>query len=283
MRRRILALVALVIANGAAVAQPLEGRLKTISETGTVKLAYRADSEPFSFVRQGQPAGYTVDLCELVVRGLERQLGGRLLTIEWVPVDTGSRFAAVASGRVDMECGSSTVTLARLKEVDFSSFVFVESTGLIAPAGGGYRTLNDFAGKKLAVIAGTTNERAIRDQLKARQLDAEVVVMRNREDGISALENGQVDAFASDKLLLTGARYRQSGAFVMLPEDLSFEPYAIVLPRGDWAFRLAVNTALADVFRSGRIMQVYDKWFMAFGLRPSLLLGAAFALGALPE
>ncbi len=92
---------------------------------------------------------------------------------------------------------------------------------------------------------------------------------------------GKVDGFASDKLLLAGAQIKHPEAFVMLPEDLSIEQYAITLPRGDWALRLAVNTGLAQIFRSGRTGEVFERWF--FGLRPGLLLGAVYALGGIAE
>jgi glutamate/aspartate transport system substrate-binding protein len=278
------ALMALVLGASPASAQPAPSRLIRIGDAKVVRVAYRFDSNPFSFVNdQGEPAGYTIDLCRLVVRSLGRQLGLDKLEIEWVRVDVANRLEAVASGSADMECGSTTVTLRRMMEVDFSSIVFVESTGLVVKAASGISRVGDLAGRKIAAIAGTTNERAVADQLQRRQINATMVPVRDREEGFAALEEGRVDAFASDKLLLTGANIKNPRALTMLPDDLSFEPYAITLPRGDWALRLAVNTALADIYRRGENLKIFDKWFSAMGLRPSLLLGAAFALGSLPE
>jgi glutamate/aspartate transport system substrate-binding protein len=278
------ALMALVLGASPASAQPAPSRLIRIGDAKVVRVAYRFDSNPFSFVNdQGEPAGYTIDLCRLVVRSLGRQLGLDKLEIEWVRVDVANRLEAVASGSADMECGSTTVTLRRMMEVDFSSIVFVESTGLVVKAASGISRVGDLAGRKIAAIAGTTNERAVADQLQRRQINATMVPVRDREEGFAALEEGRVDAFASDKLLLTGANIKNPRALTMLPDDLSFEPYAITLPRGDWALRLAVNTALADIYRRGENLKIFDKWFSAMGLRPSLLLGAAFALGTLPE
>jgi glutamate/aspartate transport system substrate-binding protein len=258
--------------------------LTKIGETKVVKIAYRFDSNPFSFVNeQGEPAGYTIDLCRLVVRSLGRQLGVEQLEIEWERVDVANRLTAVASGAADMECGSTTVTLRRMMEVDFSSVVFVESTGLLVKTSAGITRVGDLSGRRIAAIAGTTNERAVADQLQRRQISATMVPVRDRQEGIAALEEGRVDAFASDKLLLTGAKVKDPRAFTMLPDDLSFEPYAITLPRGDWAMRLAVNSALAEIYRRGDNLKIFDKWFSPMGLRPSLLLGAAFALGTLPE
>ncbi|HXW24624.1 MAG TPA: amino acid ABC transporter substrate-binding protein [Xanthobacteraceae bacterium] len=282
--RTAVAFVAFVLGAGLVSAQTGQGRLIRIGDTKVVKIAYRFDSNPFSFVDdQGEPAGYTIDLCRLVAKSLARQLGLEQLEIQWVRVDVTNRLAAVADGSADMECGSTTVTLRRMMEVDFSSIVFVESTGLLVKARAGISRVGDLAGRKIAVIAGTTNERAVTDQLQRRQISATVVPVRDREEGIAALEEGRVDAFASDKLLLAGARVKDPHALAMLPDDLSFEPYAITLPRGDWAMRLAVNSALADIYRRGDNLKIFDRWFSAMGLRPSLLLGAAFALGTLPE
>jgi ABC-type amino acid transport substrate-binding protein len=284
MLRTAFALVALVLTAGTASAQTPDGRLGTIGKTHTIKIAYRTDAMPFSYLNEKkEPVGYTVDLCNLVVGALEKQLGAQALEIKWVPVTTETRFEAVASGAADMECGASTVTFGRMKQVDFSSFVFIESTGLVVKTGSGIASLKDLAGKKIAVIAGTSNERAVAARSKELQLNATLVAVKDRDDGVAALESGRADAFASDKLLLVGAQFKNPQAFAMLPDDLSVEPYAIVLPRGDWALRLAVNTALARVYGSGQVMTVFNKWFSQMGLRPGLLLGAAFALGALSE
>jgi ABC-type amino acid transport substrate-binding protein len=284
MMRLLVTTIVLILATAAASAQSPEGRLKAISASKVVKLAYRTDAKPFSYLNAGnEPDGYTVDLCKLVVHSLEKQLGGQELKIEWVPVATDKRFDVVASGAADMECGASTVTLGRMKEVDFSSIIFVENTGLVVKRAAGINSAKELAGKKIAVIAGTSNERAVAATSRRLNLNVAAVTVKNREDGIAALESGSVDAFASDKLLLVGAQFTNAQTLVMLPDDLSIEPYAIVLPRGDWALRVAVNAGLAQVFRSGEIMTIFNKWFAQVGLRPSLLLGAAYALGAIPE
>ncbi len=262
---------------------PSDSRLKSIASNKIVRIAYRPDATPFSFLNDWkEPAGYTIDLCRLVVKSLEQQLGLQDLKIEWVPVNVQTRFSAVASGKADMECGSSTVTLSRMKEVDFSSIVFVESTGVVVARSSNFRSFNDLAGKKIAVVSGTTNERGLNEQIRQRKLDATVIPVKEGE-GMAALEAGKVDAYASDKLLLVGSQKKNPDALIMLPDDLSIEPYAIVLPRGDWAFRLAVNTGLAQVFRSGLNVEVFRRWFEQIGLRPGGLVGAAFMLGSLTD
>lgn len=284
MLRVIAGLVALSFTSGLAFAQtPDDSRMKRIADTKTVKIAYRAAAAPFSFLNPDkQPAGYTVDLCRSVVESMGRQLGGEL-KIEWVQVTTQNRFETVASGKADMECGSSTITLGRMKEVDFSSTIFVESTGIVVKADAGIANAAGLAGKKIAVAANTSNERALADLIKQNKLQAVLVSVQDRDAGIAALEKGEADGYASDKLLLVGARFSEATKVSMLPDELSIEPYGIALPRGDWALRLAVNSGLAQVFRSGQIFEIFGKWFNQIGLRPGPVMIGAFAIGALPE
>jgi glutamate/aspartate transport system substrate-binding protein len=283
MRRVLLLIVAFVSASTATSAQILEGRLKQIHESKVVKLAYRSEASPFSFASTpGQPDGYTIDLCKFIVHSIEQQLSAKL-TIEWVPVDTQSRFDAVATGLADMECGSSTVSFGRMLKVDFSSFIFMENTGLMVRANSGISNIGDVGGKRIAVIAGTTNETALAKELQRRQLQTSLVRVNDRREGMAALESGAVDGFASDKLLLIGAHNSDASAYRLLPENLSYEPYAIVLPRGDWAFRIAVNRGLSQLYNSPDILQIYLKWFPAMGESHGLFRAAVYIFGTFPE
>ena len=279
-----LLLAVLLLASGAVHAQALEGRLKRIAEKKTIAIAYRADAIPFSFERDGQPAGYSIDLCKRVVNSIERAIKVQPLKIEWVPVTVQTRFEVVAKGKADMECGSSTMTLTRMKDVDFSNAIFVESTGLLIKTASGLRSLSDMSGKTIAVVAGTTNERAINAQLKRRQLDATVQPFKSRDEAMAALEAGKADAFASDRLLLVGAatKAKDPNTLTLLADQLSLEPYGIVVPRGDTGMRIAVNTGLARIYAGDEIVEIYRRWFGQFG-RPTTLLEAAYALGAIPE
>ena len=283
MRCAILALCGVLAAN-VAQAQSVEGRLKTIEQTATLRIAYRTDSRPFAYVdADGKPTGYTIELCEHVARSLEQLLGTEL-TIKWVHVDTRSRFETMVDGTADMECGSTTMSLSRLKLVEFSSVVFAESTGVMVKSGRRMFSFDDMARKTIGIIAGSTNAQAVRDQLARRKLEATLVEFRDRAEGVAALARGELDGFATDKLVLLAlARAADMRDFVVLPEDLSFEPFAIMLPRGDWTFRLAVNAALARYFRSGQIVELYTKYFSSLGRGSSNWTGAVFVFGGIPE
>ena len=284
MIRSTALILAALLAAGAAHAQALDGRLKKIAQTKTIAIAYRADAMPFSFSENNQVDGFSIDLCKRVANSIERALNIKGLQIKWVPVTTQSRFEAVMKGSADMECGSSTITLARMKQVDFSSIIFVETTGLLVKADSGVRSFDNLSGRKIAVVAGTTNESAIQAQLKRRLLSATVVPFKSRDEAFAALQEGKADAFASDRLLLVGsvARAKNPKDLVLLPDELSFEPYGIVLPRGDATLRLAVNTGLAQLYSSGQVLEIFRRWFEAFGQIPPIVQ-AAYILGSIPE
>lgn len=287
MLRITILSVALSVSLVSAVAQtqiPPDSRLKSIVDNKAIRIAYRTDATPFSFkTENGEPAGFSLELCQLVTKSIGQQFGVPDIKIEWVPVTVQTRFSAIANGQADMECGSSTITLGRMKEVDFSNITFVESTGVVVARSANFHNFADMAGKKIAVIAGTTNEMSVNEQSRARDLKITPVAVKDREEGIDALESGKVDGYASDKLLLVGTQAKHPETLVMLPDDLSIEAYAIALPRGDWALRLAVNKGLASVFRSGVIFAGFKRWFGQFGLDPGVLSQAAWALGALKD
>jgi ABC-type amino acid transport substrate-binding protein len=285
MTRIALLALSLLLAAGPAPVQGADSRLKKITADRTITIAYRADATPFSFTDETkQVGGFSIDLCKQVVQLIARQIKVPELQVKWHPVTTQTRFDAVAGGQADMECGSSTVTLSRMKQVDFSSYIFVETTGLLVNTASGARSMQDLSGRKIAVVAGTTNEAAVKSQLAQRKLAATVLPFKDRGQAMAALESGKADAFASDKLLLMGAasKSKEQESLTLLGDDLSFEPYAIVLPRGDVELRLAVNTALAQIYRSGEIADIFNRWFGFLG-DPGAVTRILYLLGAIPE
>lgn len=289
MPRLIALIAALCLAPALALAQtgnaPLDGRLKKIQETKTISVAYRTDALPFSFEdNEKKPAGYMIDLCRSVIAAIERQIGIVPLQVKWVPVTVQTRFAAVSGGQADMECGATTVTLGRMKEVGFSSLTFVDGTGLLVRSSTAGNSLMDLANKKIGVITGTSNERALAEAMKAKMINAQVVPVKSRDEGLAQLEAGTIDAFAGDRVLLVGlaGKARDPKSLALLGDALSYEPYAIVLPRGDWAMRHAVDAALAQIYKSSALPEIYNRWFGALG-RPSPILEVMYGLGRLPD
>jgi len=282
---RLAAAVALLAVPALVHAQAPDGALKKIRDTKTLTIAYRTDAVPFSFNDdKSQPTGYTIDLCKRIATSIEQQLKIQGLKVNWMAATSANRMELVVKKHADMECGATTATLTRMEQVDFSSVVFLDSTGVLVRTDSNVKAFGELGGKRVAVIAGTTNEKALNEALKKRLVSANVVTVKNREEGLAALEGGKVDGFASDKLLILGlaGKVKDPQRYAMLPEDLSFEPLAIVLPRGDAGLRLAVNRALAQIYRSPGIVEVFGKWFGALG-NPGGLLEAMYLFGAIPD
>lgn len=269
---------------GAPGSAPLDGTLRTIKQTGTIKLGYREQSVPFSFVgRDGRPAGYSIDLCEQVVAGIQRQLALKL-AVTWVPVTVDTRIPAVVQGTIDLECGSTSNSLSRQELVDFSSMTFVDGGTLLVKQGSRITSFFDVAGKRIAVIPGTTTESALRESLMKSIPGIQLVTVKDHGEGLAAVARGAADAYASDRVILIGLAVtsRDAKLYALLEPHFSYEPYGLVMRRGDAAFRLAVNRVLARLYRSAEIETIYSRWFGPLG-PPSSVLLLMYALQAWPE
>jgi glutamate/aspartate transport system substrate-binding protein len=279
----LLALAALVSAG--ALAQGTPDTLAKIKAAKSITVAFSPDSLPFSYVEtNNQPAGYSIDICKRVIASLGRVTGVPDLKINWVVDTVPNRIALVAGGKADLECANTTQSQARLKDVDFSNLIFVDGGGFLVRADSDINGFSDLAGKSVAVTTGTTTEKRLAMMLKQRLIDAKVVQVKDGVEGVALLESGAVAAFASDKIKLIGlaAQAKNPKGFALLAEDLSFEPYALMLPRNDSAFRLEVNRALTQIYLSGEIDSIFAKWLSPLG-RPSGLLAAMYLLNAIPE
>jgi polar amino acid transport system substrate-binding protein/glutamate/aspartate transport system substrate-binding protein len=281
--RSALALLAALSALPALAAEP-GGTLARIRDSGVILLGHRTDSAPFSFVGQeGRPVGYSVELCERVVGHLREAHKLPGLRVQWVPVTSANRIDMVSAGKVDLECGTTSATLSRQERVDFSNLIFVDGAGVLARADRAVKRLSDLAGRRVAVTAGSTTGDVMRQAFKDRSVNVEIVVVRNELEGLSAVESGKVDAYANDRVILLGLLRKLKGGvdFVLVDEDASMEPYALMMRR-DPVFRLAVNRALSRIYRSPAIVEVYNAWFGVLGA-PGPLLAAMYYLNTTPE
>jgi len=278
---RLLAALLAAAAASAAAAQTLD----TIRKTGVIRLGYIDGAAPFSYAdANGEPQGYSVELCRAVADGIGAQLKRDNLKTRWVKLTVQNRIDAVHRKQVDVECSTATWTLGRQRLVDFSLITFVDGGNVLTRIDSPARRLADFGGKRIAVIGGTTTERALRDSLKRGLVAAEVVLVKSRDEGLALVRQGQADGLASDRTTLIGvAVTRAAGdAFKLLEEDFSIEQYALMLPRGDTDFRIAVNRTLARLYRSGEIRRVYDRTLGPLG-PPSVLLSATYFIQSLAE
>jgi glutamate/aspartate transport system substrate-binding protein len=274
-----------VIMSTPAFGQELRGTLKKIKDSNTMVMGYRESSVPFSFVREDkQPVGYSVDLCKRVASGIQQQLKLADLPIKWVAVTPENRLARVVDGTIDLECGSTTSTLSRQEQVDFSYMTFVDGGSLLVSTDSNVNRLSDIAGKRVAVIPGTTTEKVMMEALQQANVQVNLVKVKEHSEGIAALEKGAVDAYASDKVILIALALtsKDPDKLAIADQYFSYEPYGLMMRRGDADFRLAVNRVLARLYRSREFVDIYESWFGSFN-RTSNLLQAMYLLHSVPE
>jgi len=285
--RRSTCAVVLGLAVGCASAHPsasAPSTLERINSTKLIRLGFRDSSVPFSYVgSDGNPVGYSVDLCARVVEGLRSDLAMPDLRAEWVKVTPETRIDAVVDGTIDLECGSTTATLERQQRVDFSNLIFVDGASLMSRVDAGLGTLGELSGKRVAVIAGTTTEHVLHDALKKAGVNVQVVTVKYTREGLLAVDQQRVEAYAGDRAVLVNLALTSPhpDRYAIIDTWLSYEPYGLMLRR-DPEFRLAVNRQLARIYRSGTILELYRTWFGKLG-RPGNLLAAIYELYALPE
>lgn len=272
-----------VLAGTAAAA---EGTLEKIARTGEFVIGYRTDSLPLSFQdRQGRPAGYSVDLCRRIGERVRQHFADEDIEVKFVRVSSEERIAAVVDGTIDIECGSTTVTLSRHERVDFSLPTFVTGASIVSLKGSGIEDAADLRGKRIAVAKGTTTEQKLRAYLAETAIDAEIVIVGDRTEGWARLNQDNVDAMASDQIVLIGLimSSQDPTRYWLDSEIFSYEPYAFVVRRNDADFRLVVNRALAEVYRSGDYADIYYEWIGKAGIEVPPVVAVMYQLGALPE
>jgi len=282
MLRRLLFLAAFLPA--VAQSQTMDKVLQRIRDTKKISIAYRTDARPFSYEEEQKPAGYTVELCKRVVASLEQQLKIPSLAVKWVPANVQTRLDLVRKGEADLECGTTTATLSRMDQVDFSNPIWVDTTGLIVRKSVGAKGLGGLAGKNIAAVAGTPNLKALEEALKKGLVTAKVLPAKNYDEAIGMLESGKAEALAAGKTMLLGigSKLKDPGEYDMLADDVGYVPYAIVLPFGASSLRVAVNRALSQIYDSPAIGEIFRG---AFGpnAKPSGALVVMYGLNVYPE
>jgi glutamate/aspartate transport system substrate-binding protein len=259
---------ALAAVNAGAQTAPaptqLTGTLAKVRETGTIAIGHRESSIPFSYLSaRGEPIGYSVDLCKLLVDAISEEVG-RTVAVRWVPVTSESRIPAVVSGQVDLECGSTTNNLERQKQVSFSPTMFVSGTKLLVKKGSAIKSFRDLAGKKVVVTAGTTNEKTMRELSARFKIDMVLSVAADHAASFAQLQAGQVDAFATDDVLLYGllAQNKAQADYVVTGDFLSYDPYGIMYRKGDTQLAQLVNDTFHNLAEDREIERRYNRWFL---------------------
>ena len=262
LNRVVLSLLG--VASAFAVQAQSGGTLAKMAETGSITLSYRESSVPFSYLDNTKPVGFSVEVCDRIVEELKAKVKRPDLKVERMPVTSQNRIPLVQNGTVDLECGSTTNNSARREQVEFAVNYFYTGTRLMAKKTSGIKSLTDLKGKKVATTAGTTNFQVLRKYFRDNNLDTEIITAKDHADGALLAENGRVEAYAMDDILLYGlvANSKAPADWVVTGEPLQVEPYAIMLRKNDPDFKKAVDDALIGLMKSGEFEKLYTKWFL---------------------
>ena len=274
-------LVALPVAELSAA--ELTGTLQQIKETGKIRIGYREAQPPVSSLgKDGTPVGYAIDLCLGIVDEAKKAVG-REISVEYVAVTAENRFEALADNKIDLLCAATTRTISRSGQVDFTLPTFVTGAAFMTLRDTDIR--NNFSGKKIGVVRGTTTVVELKKLLSETKLVAEVVEFGATAEGLGALEKRQIDVFSADQVVLIGLALtaEDPAKFTVLSNLFSFETFALAVRRNDADFRLVADRVLAGLCRSKEILKIYDTWFGKFAGSRITAFDALVQLNAIPE
>ncbi len=247
-------------------AAEMTGTLKKIKDTGVIKVGHRDASVPFSYLDDKQkPIGYGVDICMKIVDKVKAELKMPKLKVEFVPVTSQTRIPILMGGNIDIECGSTTNSVERQKQVDFAPTYFVTGTKIIVKKSSGIKGYDDLKGKTVVFTQGTTNERAMKAYNDQKKLGIKFLPSKDHAESFLAVQTDRAAAFPMDDILLYGlkAGAKNPGDFVVVGEFLSDDPYAIMMRRDDPAFKKVVTDVVTGIYKSGEINKIYQKWFQS--------------------
>ena len=268
--------------NGQSQTTEFTGTLKKIKESGRIVLGVRESSIPFSYLDNNQKSiGYSIDLCLKVVDSLKKQLQLPNLKVETNPVTSQTRIPLMASGVIDLECGSTTNTKERQKQVAFSVAHYFSSVRMAVKANSNIKTLDDLDGKPVVTTSGTTSDSLIKQNERGKKINVVNLYGKDHAESFLILETGRASAFVMDDVLLAGliANSKKPDDFQIVGSPLSVEPYGLMLRKDDPAFKKVVDDTLKSVFKSGEVNRLYTKWFLRpippRGIKLNLPLGDA--------
>jgi glutamate/aspartate transport system substrate-binding protein len=250
----------------AGVSELSSRTLAKIRQTGVISVGYRLTSVPFSYLdARRRPIGYSMDLCSHVVRSLAGRLKLPQLQPRFVAVSSATRLPMLKSGAIDLECGTTTNTAERKKLVDFSVTTFVAASRLLAKKTDDVQRIEDLRGEAVSTTLSSTSMLYLTAVNEERRLGMRILAGVDDADAFDMVRSGRAVAFAMDDVLLRGqlAQVPDAQAYAISEEALTVEPYAIGVPHNDKPFKALVDEALIELYRSGRIDEIYDRWFMA--------------------
>ena len=243
-----------------------QGTLEKVKDSGSIALAYREASIPFSYLdEKAQPTGFGWEICGRIVEQVRKATGRSDIAVRTQPVTSANRIPLLVNGTIDIECGSTTNNSERAKQVDFATNYFYTGTRLLVKAGSPVKSITDLAGKTVVSTTGTTNVRVMRALNEERKLGFNLIGAKDHAESELLVESDRAVAFAMDDILLYGLRAaaKNPADLAVVGEPIQVEPYAIMLRKGDPAFKKLVDATLADLMKSGEFERLYRKWFMS--------------------
>jgi glutamate/aspartate transport system substrate-binding protein len=251
-----------------AAAQPAAsqetGTLKKIKDSGSITLGHRDTSIPFSYYDDKQQVvGYAMDICMRIVDAVKAELKLQKLDVKLNPVTSATRIPLMANGTIDLECGSTTNNLERQKQVAFTITHFVTANRYVAKKASNVGKLADLKGKTVVSTSGTTNIKWLTEENQKQNLGMNIVAGKDHAESFLMVDTGRAAAFFMDDILLYSlvANARTPGDWVIGSEAYTVEPYGIMLRRDDPAFKKVVDGAVTQLYKSGQINPIYEKWF----------------------
>lgn len=247
-------------------AQELTGTLKKIKDTGRLTLGGPDSNVPFSYLDDNQKhIGYSLDLCMKIAAALQKQLGMAKLNINVRSITSTTRIPLIQNGSIDIDCDSATNTAKRGEQVAFAPTDFIATARLVAKKSSNIHTLQDMKGKTIVSTAGTTNMEQIVQLNRDEHLDMKIISSKDHAEGFLTMATGRAVAFAMDDILVAAliANSKNPSDYAMTQDALMVEPSGFILKRDDPAFKQAVDSALSDIYKSGEINAIYNKWFMS--------------------
>jgi ABC-type amino acid transport substrate-binding protein len=263
------------------------GTLEKITESGSITIGYRSYSMPLSYLdKDKRPIGYSIDVCMKVVDALKRNLNLPKLAVKFFEVTPETRISSLIDGTIDLECGSSSITAERLKQVSFSTPTFISTIRMMVRDGRGVSSISNLRGRTVVTTRGATSEKLFNDLNQVQSLGANLVLGQNNVDSFAMLESGKADVFILDDVLVFGLRAlsKEPARYFILRDLLSHEAIAIMLRKDDLAFKKIIDTEVSRLISQGEMMSFYRKWFespippnkLNLGMPPSYVLTGHF-------
>jgi glutamate/aspartate transport system substrate-binding protein len=253
--------LSLVIAAGASAQ---EGTLKKVKDAGKIVMGIRETSAPLSYLDQNQkPVGYHIDVCNAIIENVKKQIAMPGLKVETQAVTSQNRIPLLTNGTVDIECGSTTNSMDRQKQVAFAYTTFVSNVRMAVKKASNLTSLAQLDGKPVATTQGTTSVALMRAHEKGKGIDFKEVYGKDHGDSFLLLETDRAVAFVMDDNLLAGliANAKNPGEYVITGETLRQEPIAIMLRKDDPTFKKVADDTIVAMIKSGELDKLYAKWF----------------------